>query len=154
VHTLDSLLPLVGQPITAAGVQALIAADQLESSTEPHLEEGESPRSYLSCPTGGYLLSHSDGRINTLFVFLVPTDEFQTFNGSLIAGLSPASSRSDVRRTLGRPERSGEAKTLPILGRKGAFDRYVRGLVLLHFEYTEPDERIRQITAMAADTAP
>lgn len=154
MHTLDLLIPLVGQPVTAAGVQSLIAAGQLESSTEPDLEEGESPRSFLSCPAGGYQLSHADGYINTLFVFLVPTDEFRAFNGTLTAGLSAASSRSDVKRALGNPERSGEAKTLPILGRKGAFDRYIRGSLRLHFEYTEPDERIRQITVMTADNAP
>jgi hypothetical protein len=40
--TLDSLMPLVGLPVTAAGVQLLIAPGQLESSTEPDLEEDES----------------------------------------------------------------------------------------------------------------
>lgn len=152
--TLESLMGLVGRPVTAADVQSLIAADGLIASTEPDLEEGELARSYLSCPIGGYLLSHSGGRVNTLFVFLVPTDEYRAFSAQLIAGLSSSSSREDVRLAFGLPARSGESQTLPILGRKGAWDRYDQRSLCIHFEYTEPEERVRQITVMTADTAP
>lgn len=154
MSTLESLMSLVGQPVIGADVQSLVVTDQLASSTELALEEGESPRGYLSCPEGGYLLSHTDGRVNTLFVFLVPTDDYQAFPGPLTAGLSASSARSDVRQALGRPDRSGEARTFPGLGRKGAWDRYDRGPLCLHFEYTEPEERVRQITVMTAASAP
>jgi hypothetical protein len=152
--TLESLMALVGQPVTAADVQSLVVTNAVIESTEPDLEEGEPPRSYLSCPAGGYSLSHTDGRINTLFVFLVATDEYQPFSAQLIAGLSRCSKRPDVRSSLGSPDRKGEAQWLPILGRKGAWDRYNRGALCIHFEYTEPEERVRQITVMTADTAP
>ena len=152
--TLESLMALVGQPVTAADVQSLVAADGLIASTEPDLEEGELPRSYLSCPASGYLLSHAGGRVNTLFVFLVPTDEYQAFSAPLTAGLSSSSTRADVRRVFGVPALSGEAKTLPVLGRKGAWDRYEQGALCVHFEYTDPEGRVRQITVMTADTAP
>jgi hypothetical protein len=132
----------------------LVAADGLIASTEPDLEEGELPRSYLSCPAGGYLLSHTGGRINTLFVFLVPTDEYRAFSAPVMTGLSRSSTRADVTLVFGVPARSGEAKTLPVLGRKGAWDRYERGALCVHFEYTEPEGRVRQITVMTADTAP
>jgi hypothetical protein len=152
--TLESLMALVGQPTTAADVRSLVAADGLIASTEPDLQEGELPRSYLSCPAGGYLLSHTSGRVNTLFVFLTPTDEYRAFSSQLTVGLSTSSTRADVRRALGLPARSGEAQTLPVVGRKGAWDRYDQGSLCMHFEYTEPEERERQITVMAADTAP
>jgi hypothetical protein len=154
MRSLESLMSLVGQPVIADGVQSVVSTDQLESSTEPDLEEGESPRSYLSSPGGGYALSHTDGRVNTLFVFLVATDAYQPFRGALPAGLSAASTRADVRRALGKPERYGEPQVLSGLGRKGAWDRYDRGSLCLHFEYTETGERVRQITIMTADTAP
>ncbi len=152
--TLESLMAIIGQPVTAADVRSLVEAEGLIASTEPDLEEGELPRSYLSCPTGGYLLSHTAGRVNTLFVFLVPTDEYRAFVAQLIAGLSCSSTRADVRHTLGLPARAGEAQTLPVLGRKGAWDRYDQGPLCVHFEYTEPEERIRQFTVMTADIAP
>ena len=152
--TLESLMALVGQPVTAADVQSLVAVDGLISSTEPDLEEGELPRSYLSCPPGGYLLSHTGGRVNTLFVFLVPTDEYRAFSAPLTANLSPSSTRGDVRLAFGLPARSGEPKTIPGLGRKGAWDRYEQGALCVHFEYTDPEGRLRQITVMTTATAP
>jgi hypothetical protein len=152
--TFESLISLVGQPVTSANVQGVVGADELVASTEPDLEEGELPRSYLSCPSKGYLLSHTDGRVSTLFIFLVPTDEHQAFVAPIMAGLSAASTRSSVRQALGKPSRSGEARSVPILGRKGAWDRYDHVSLCVHFEYTEPDERIRQITVMSADIAP
>jgi hypothetical protein len=118
--TLESLMALVGKSVTSADVESLVEANGLIASTEPDLEEGERPRSYLSCPAGGYLLSHTGGRVNTLFVFLVPTDEYRAFSAPLTAGLSPSSTRGDVRLAFGQPARSGEAKTFPVLGRKGA----------------------------------
>jgi hypothetical protein len=152
--TLESLMGLVDQRVTAAAVQSLIAADGLIELREPDLEEGEVPRIFLSCPTGGYLLLHTAGRINTLFVFLVPTDEYEAFSSELIAGLTRSSTRTDVRRTFGLPALSGEAQVVPMLGRKGAWDRYNQASLCVHFEYTEPEERVRQITVMTADTAP
>jgi len=152
--TLESLMALVGQPVAAADVRSLIAADGLVASTEPDLDEGEVPRGYLSCPTGGYSLSHTKGRVNTLFVYLVPTAEYQAFSAKLIASLSRSCSRADVRRALGTPALSGEAQMDRILGRMGAWDRYNQGSLCVHFEYTEPEERVQQITVMTADTAP
>ena len=152
--TLESLMALVGQPVTATDVRSLVAADGLIASTEPDLEEGEAPRSYLSCPARGYLLSHTSGRVNALFVFLVPIDEYRAFSQALIAGLSAVSTREDVRLAFGKPARSGEAKTVPVLGRKGAWDRYEQGSLCVHFEYTDPEERVRLITVMTVDTAP
>ena len=153
-RSLDSLVSLVGQSVTASPVQSLVAADRLVASTEPDLAEGETPRSYFSCTAGGYLLSHRHGRIETLFVYLTPCGEYRAFRGALIAGLSARSTRADVRKALGRPTRSGEAQTVPVLGRKGAFDRYDNESLCLHFEYSEAGQVVRLITVMAADSAP
>ena len=154
MRSFESLLSLVGQPVASPNVQSVMATDGAISSTEPDLDEGETPRSHLSCPAIGYQLSHTAGRVNTLFVFLIPDDEFEAFQGTLKAGLSAASTRTDVQRELGKPTRSGEPKSHPILGRKGAWDRYDGDSSCLHFEYTEPEQRLRRITVMTVETAP
>jgi hypothetical protein len=150
--TPESLMDLVGKSAKSADVQTLVVADGLIPSTEPDLQEGEPPRGYLSCPAGGYSFSHNGDQIDTLFVFVVPTDEYRAFSASLSVGLSPSSTRGDVRRAFGKPSRSGEAMTISGLGRKGAWDRFKRGSQYLHFEYTEPETHVRQITVMTADT--
>ena len=92
--------------------------------------------------------------IETLFLFVLPSEGFEAFRGTLIGGLTSQASRDEVRTQLGLPSHSKEAQTLPILGRKGAWDRYDSERICIHFEYTEPDERLRMVTVMAADTAP
>jgi hypothetical protein len=69
-------------------------------------------------------------------------------------GLSALSTRTDVRRNLGTPSRSGEAQTVAPLGRFGAHDRFDSNKLCLHFQYTEPEQTIELITVMTADTAP
>jgi hypothetical protein len=154
MSSLESLIGLVGQQVTSAAVQSRVASDRLISSSDPDLEEGEAIRSYLSRRPGGYQLIHTDGRIRTLFVFLVPPDGYQQFCGSLVRGLSLLSTRSDVRKAFGKPDHHGKAQTIPVLGRRGAWDRFDQGPLCWHFQNTEPEERLRQITVMSADTAP
>jgi len=147
-------MALVGEPVDAPAVQALIASEQLQSSTEEDLEEGEPVRSHLSSPTGGYLFSHSLGRLDTLFVHVKPKGDYVAFDGALTKGLTARSTRTDVRRSLGRPSRSGEPQNLPPLGRYGGWDRFDSKTLSLHFQYSEPEEEIELITVMVADIAP
>jgi hypothetical protein len=154
MRTRESLMSLVGQRVTAPIVQSLVATDGLTSYAEPDFEEGEAPRSYLSCSVGGYQFCHTDGRVNTLFVYLASKEEFQAFRRPLIAGLSAGATRTNVRQALGQPTRSGEPCTLPILGPRGAWDRYDGESVCLHFAYTDQEERVQLITVMTADIAP
>jgi hypothetical protein len=151
---MESLVALVGQPVDAPAVRALIESERLQSSTGPDSEEGEPVRAYLSDPDGGYEFSHRLGRINTLFVYVRPAQGNAAFRGALVHGLSARSTRADVRRELGTPTRSGEARTVAPLGRFGAHDRFDSTDRCLHFQYAEPDEKIQLITVMTTDTAP
>jgi hypothetical protein len=135
-------------------VQDLIRAERLIESAEEDLEEGETPRSYLSSVDGGFQFSYLDGRIQTLFVFLLATDGVQSFSRRLIAGLTPSSTREDVRHVLGKPSYSGQQIIHSILGPKGPWDRYDREFICLHFEYAQAEDGIRQITVMTVDAAP
>jgi len=148
--TMELLMGLVGQPVGADAVRAVIASDSLVLSSDPFLVE----RHYLSGPEVGYELMHIDWRIDTAFIFPVATKGYRPFRGPLVAGLSSRSTRSDVRQRLGRPSRSGEGRTVSRPGRLGTWDRYDWERVCIHFQYTESGERIRQVTVMAADSAP
>lgn len=152
--SLESLIVLVGEPVDAPSVQALIASEQLRASTEEDLEEGEPSRSHLSSPTGGYVFTHTLGRVDTLFVYVKPKDGYAAFRGVLTNGLTARSTRTDVRKSLGTPSRSGEPQTLPVLGRCGGWDRFDSKILCLHFQYSEPDEEIELITVMMANIAP
>ncbi len=152
--SMESLIALVGEPVDAPAVQALIASEQLLSSTEEDLEEGEPVRSHLSSPTGGYLFSHTLGRLDALFVHIKPKGEYAAFRGALSNGLTARSTRADVRRSLGTPSRSGEPQNLPPLGRYGGWDRFDSKGLCLHVQYSEPEQEIELITVMMADIAP
>lgn len=152
--SIESLIALVGESVDAPAVQALIVSEQLRSSTEEDLEEGEPVRSHLSSTTGGFLFSHTFGRINTLFVHVKPKGEYAAFGAALTRGLTARSTRTDVRERFGRPSRSGEPQNLPPLGRFGGWDRFDSKTLCLHFQYGEPEEEIELITVMMADIAP
>jgi len=152
--TFDELTEVVGTPVNSLAVVRLLAADGLESTSEPDLEEGEPPQGFLKAPASGYALKWQAGRITSAFLYVVPADGCQSFTGVLPGGLTGVSTRQDVRGRFGVAERSGEATSLPFLGRQGAWDRFRVGPVCVHFQYTEPDERIQQITLMAPDIAP
>ena len=89
-----------------------------------------------------------------MHLFLEATNEYWPFVGVLVSGLTPGSTREEVSQRLGRPSRSGEAMTLPILGRQGSWDRYDGEKVSIHFQYAESEDRIRLVTLMVADVAP
>jgi hypothetical protein len=152
--TMDQVLALIGQSVDSEAVQALVESAPLTESNEPDLEEGEPPRHSLTNPRDGYELTCVRGRITAAHLYLVASKEYRPFCGTLVSGLSPRSTRGEVHRVLGRPSRSGEARTVPILGRQGPWDRYDGEIVCVHFQYAEPVDRIRLITLMAADVAP
>jgi hypothetical protein len=152
--TAEELLAVVGSPVDSDAVRALVAADGLAASAEPDLEEGEPPRAYLSNPAAGYQLMHHCGRVATAFLYAEPAEGFLAFPGPLPGGLPRGATRAEVRARFGAPERSGEAVTIPRLGRQGAWDRFAVDAVRVHFQYTEPGRRVRLVSVMAAADAP
>jgi hypothetical protein len=152
--TIETISAVVGQALDSDEVQSLVVADRLTLSAEPELEEGEPRRFYLSNHAAGYQLMYRLGRIDTAFIYVQPAEGFQPFGRPLPAGLSSEATRHEVRRQFGSPSRSGAARIVAGLGRQGAWDRFDMGQVCLHFQYAEPDERVRLVTIMTAETAP
>jgi hypothetical protein len=152
--TAEQLMGVLGSPVESDAVCSLIVADKLIESTHPDLEEGEPVSSYLASTRDGYELLCEDGRVIAAFLLVEATHGCESFMGTLPGGLSASDTRQDVLRRFGAPERSGEAFSHQILGRSGAWDRFMVGPVCFHFQYTEPEERIRQVTLMVASRAP
>jgi len=140
-------MAVVGKPADADAVRNLIAACRLE------LEDSVMHRSYFCNRPAGYQLMCSEGSVNTVFLYVVPDEGFKSFRDPLPEGLSGRDTRAEVLRRFGTPERSGEPSTSSGI-RTGAWDRFVVGTVCVHFEYTEPEERIRRVTLMVAGKAP
>ena len=152
--TAEELLAVVGAPVDSAAVNALVAVDGLASSTGPDYEEGEPRRSYLTNLAAGYQLLCHSGRVVTAFLYAEPAEGFAAFPGSLPGGLARGTRRAEVLARFGAPERSGEAVTVPGLGRQGAWDRFAVDAVRVHFQYTEPEQSIRLVSVIAEPHAP
>src|SRR5262245_23113735 len=127
--TMEALLELIGQPVKADAVQLAIASDSLVAHNDSDIAGGIMGRSYLTSHDAGYELMCVEGRIDTAFIYLIPTGAFRPFPGHLLAGLSSDSTREDVRQKLGPPSRSGGTMIVPGLGRQGPWDRYDAGHV-------------------------
>jgi hypothetical protein len=147
-------MAVVGLPVNSEVVQALVVADALASSTEEDLEEGEPVRSYLSNSNAGYQLMHHRGRVSTAFLYAEPAEGFSAFPGPLPCGLPRGVGRNQVRAQLGVPERSGEPFTSTVLGLQGAWDRFAVDDIRVHFQYSEPEQRVRLVSVMAVTEAP
>jgi hypothetical protein len=147
--TAEALMAVVGSPVDSDAVRALVAADGLASIADPDLEEGVPVRAYLFNPAAGYQLMHHRGRVATAFLYAEPDEGFVAFPGPLPGGLPRGATRAEVRGRFGTPERTGEPATMPVLGRRGAWDRFAVGGVWVHFQYTEPGECVRRVAVMA-----
>lgn len=152
--TFDEIKAVIGTPTQSLAVVWLIAADKLEVSAEPDPGEETARRAYLIGHAAGYDLVCEGGRVSSAHIFLEPEDGFESFAGGLPEDLPRTATREEVRRRFGGPERSGEAFSSRLLGRQGAWDRFPFGTLLIHFQYGEPDDRIRRITLMTIEDAP
>jgi hypothetical protein len=154
VATAEELMAVVGSPVHSAAVRALVAADQLVASPEPDPADGQPLRPYLTNPAAGYQLTHDGERVIAAFLYVEPHEGFVTFPGPLPGGLSRGATRAAVRARFGAPERTSEAVTIPVLGRRGPWDRFAAGQLRIHFGYTEGGQCVQRVTVMTAADAP
>jgi hypothetical protein len=91
--------------------------------TEPETIED---RTHLNAPALGLgFTEHGDGIVGVIHVYAEAGNGMHAFEGQLPCRLSRGMSRPEVRDLLGPPESSGEAVTLPVLGDKPSWDRFV-----------------------------
>ena len=98
MRTMESLVALLGHPVTSEAVQAVVATERLTASSDPEFGQGEDRRHYLSTTAAGYQLMHIGGRIKAVFLYLSPTDGFRPFCGPLLSGLAIGATRAEHDR--------------------------------------------------------
>ncbi|RZF29099.1 hypothetical protein EVC45_14915 [Paraburkholderia sp. UYCP14C] len=104
-------------------------------------------QSYVSCPELGLSLVLPDNEmVGAVHLHADKHEGFAGFASPLPRGLGFHMSRSEVRATLGVPEKSGEEKEVLLLGKKPAWDSFIVGEVRLHVEYLLGINGIQLIT--------
>ncbi len=104
-------------------------------------------QSYVSFLTLGISLVLPDNQ--TVSVIQLHGDQHEGFTGyadALPCGLSFSMNRVAVRNALGIPEKSGEEKAVPVLGKKPGWDSFLVRGVRLHIAYTPGSNAIRLVT--------
>jgi hypothetical protein len=111
---------------------------------------GESP--YLNAKGAGvsFALDGDDPAavVRTVFLYSHGVENFAQYAADpLPAGLSFASSRADVRRSLGQPVQSGDASSgVGLIAIEFSFDRFESDELYLRFEYHPGDGAVRLVT--------
>jgi hypothetical protein len=95
-----------------------------------------------------------DTRIRTIHIHCEPSDGYSAYHGVLPLGLQPSFSSADVRALLGPPSQCSPALEVPILGPKGAWDRFDFAEYSVHLEYTLDGRATSLVTLMRAGTLP
>lgn len=83
-----------------------------------------------------------------IVVIFLYSDKYSLFE------ISFSHSRAQVFEKLGRPSKSGEKTSDPILGDYGAWDRFLHSGFAIHIEYRIHEDKIKAITLMCNDVIP
>ena len=75
-------------------------------------------------------------------------------DGETLSEIAFSLSRREVLDRLGAPSKSGAASTIPVLGDKGAWDRFVVPAGAVHVQYRPDRDEIEMITLMRLGTEP
>ena len=152
--TARKLISLLGKPVASAALRGLIVADTLKVSKEEDLHEGLPIVQNFIGKKVGYEILAEGGRVNTVFLYVEKADGFAAFPGPLPHKIPGEANRTEVRRLLGKPEKSGRAFKDKILGPQRAWDRFVMDSIYIHIEHSDAELQVSLITLMTEDTAP
>lgn len=102
-------------------------------------------------PQDGFdFVSDEEDKVDTIFIY---SDQSRCFKEG-VQDLPFTSSRQEVIARLGSPSKSGGRRTHPILGERGAWDRFERPGYVIHIEYRFDTDIVSKITLMRADVVP
>ena len=138
-------LAVLGRPY--ALVCSAISGSEPQSVSEVR-EEGEPEEHFTEAPDGRWqCVLDADGKVETIFLFGDKGCRFPL-------GLRPGMSTGEVQAEIGAPPtRSKPERTVPGLGRAGAFLRWDSPTHCLHAEFGR-DGGLRQLTFMVPSRAP
>lgn len=152
--TAKKLMSLLGKATKSAALRGLIVTDKLKVSKEEDLHEGLPVTEHFCGKKAGYEILAESGRVNTVFLYVEKADGFATFPGPLPYQIPGEANRAEVRRLLGKPEKSGKAFKDNILGPQRTWDRFALDSIRVHIEYSDAELRVSFVTLMTEDAAP
>lgn len=131
-------------------IRELLAADPFAGwPMRRSLEEEGLPRKevwYEFDGRGVEVICDEDERIRSIFL--------HRGGGEVVSDLSFALSRQRVLDHFGPAGCSGPVTRIPVLGDRGAWDRFIREDAVVHVQYRLDRDAIDQITLMRPDAVP
>ena len=95
---------------------------------------------------GVELICDESERVRTIFL--------HRGDGEALSGIAFSLSRRQVLERYGIPSKSGPPVQLPVLGERGAWDRFALPTATIHVQYRPDCDEIDMITLMRPDAAP
>lgn len=120
----------------------------VERTVEEDLDEARID--YIFDGHGMSVICDDDENVTTVFLF---ADEYGGFCEPLFE-VPLSFGRKEVLAHFGTPAKSGEARSDPILGEYGSWDRFSRPGLAIHVEYRPDADAISKITLMRSDVVP
>jgi hypothetical protein len=154
IATTRKLMSLPGKATKSAALRGLIVSDKLQVSKEEDFHEGLPVTEYFSGKKAGYEILAEGGRVNTVLLYVEKADGFAALPGPLPYKIPGEADRIEVRRLLGKPEKSGKAFKHKIPGPKRAWDRFAVESIFIHIEYSDAELKVSLITLMTEEAAP
>lgn len=132
---------LLGMTLAAmAQVTGLSKADLLQV-------ERIGDQSVLECPARGFSLILPDHEhIGAVHLHSQGYEGYTRFGGELPVGMQFSDTRAIVRQRLGAPALSGEAKSVPVIGKVPPYDIYLVGEIKVRVQYDFDESRVLLVT--------
>lgn len=135
---ITTIVNALGHPMSAPEVEAVL--DLVGMPTEhSEFDIGPSRRDYLLAEDGSSELLFEDGKLDTVFVFIQPTETRTAYAAadSLINELPALTTRAAVRALLGEPEWTNETA-----------DRFAIDTYFVRFQFE--NDSLAKLTVMAS----
>jgi hypothetical protein len=130
-------------------VSALLAIPPFSGWRATRSDDEDLPEREVRYEFGGHgveLLCDGAERIRTIFL--------HCGDGEALSEVAFSVSRREVLERFGVPSKSGAPVRLPVLGSKGAWDRFAIPAGSIHFQYRLDRDEIEMITLMCRGTEP
>jgi len=138
------LTDFLGLPVGGLLSALPFSAWEVTRSTEVNLPEMEIWYEFER--HGVQVICNEDERVRTIFL--------HQGDGEALVAVPFPMTREEVLGHYGTPSKSGDAVRLPVLGDRGAWDRFSRPGVVIHVQYLVDRDAIDMVTFMRPDSVP
>jgi hypothetical protein len=142
--SLDPLAHFLGAP-----VNELLAAPPFSAWNATRSIEEDLPKREIWYEFEGHgvdVICDENERIRTIFL--------HRGDGEVLSEISFSSDRRKVLERFGPPTQSGATVRIPVLGERGAWDRFTLPSASLHVQYRADRDEIDMVTLMRPDSVP